>query len=93
MLFEAGHLFDYRNLAFLSEEGISFTEYVEDNQIEYIILPDEMDFIYARRPAWNVMYGNLYPVYDELLDFLNDECELVGSFTSSLCNAYRTVYV
>ena len=80
--FEAGHLFDYRNLTFLNEEGISFAEYVEDNQIEYIVLPDEMDFIYARRPAWNVMYGNLYPVYGELQDFLNDECELVGIFTS-----------
>ena len=80
--FEAGHLFDYRNLTFLNEEGISFAEYVEDNQIEYIVLPDEMGFIYARRPAWNVMYGNLYPVYDELRDFLNDDCELMGSFTS-----------
>lgn len=80
--FEAGHLFDYRNLAFLNEEGISFSDYVVDNQIEYILLPDEMDFIYARRPAWNVMYGNLYPVYDELQNFLVDECELVESFTS-----------
>ena len=79
-VFEADHLFDYRNLAGLEENVMSFSDYIDQNQIEYILYPEEMDFIYVRRPAWNVMYGNLYPYYDDMQDFLNEDCELIGNF-------------
>ena len=80
--FESGNLFDYRNLAFLGENDMSFPEYIEKNGIDYILLPEEMQFIYDRRPAWNVMYGNLYPYYEELLQFIDGNCELIGEFES-----------
>lgn len=80
--FEAKHLFDYRNLAYLEENNITFSNYIELNNIEYIILPEEMEFIYLRRPVWNVMYGNLHPYYEDMIDFLDQKCVKVGEFNS-----------
>lgn len=81
--FENGSLIDYRNLAFLAENNISFAEYITKNKIEYIIYPEEMDFIYNSRPQWNILYGNLYPFYSQLQTFLEKEAKLVKSFTNS----------
>ncbi|MFP4020448.1 MAG: ArnT family glycosyltransferase [Halanaerobium sp.] len=81
--FKNGSLFDYRNLAYLEENNISFAEYIEKNKIEYIIYPEEMDFIYKTRPSWNIIYGNLYPYYSEMQEFLNQKTELVKSFSNS----------
>jgi len=81
--FKNGSLFDYRNLAYLEENNLSFAEYIEKNKIEYIIYPEEMDFIYQTRPSWNILYGNLYPYYSEMKQFLNQKTELVKSFSNS----------
>lgn len=81
--FKNGSLFDYRNLAYLEENKLSFAEYIEKNKIEYIIYPEEMDFIYNTRPSWNILYGNLYPYYSEMQQFLNQKTELIKSFNNS----------
>ena len=81
--FDNGSLLDYRNLYYMKENNINFSEYIRNNKIEYIIYSEEMDFIYNRRPVWNIVYGNLYYYYDDMQEFLNDECELVGEFTDS----------
>lgn len=80
--FDAGRLHDYRNLAYLQNNGLDFNAYMESRSIEYIIYPEEMDFIYKRRPVWNVVYGNLYPYYEQMHKFLANECELVHEFYS-----------
>lgn len=80
--FESGNLIDYRNLDYLYEKEISFSEYIIERNIEYIIYPEEMDFIYERRPVWNIVYGNVYPYYDDMNEFLIKECELVHEFYS-----------
>lgn len=80
--FEAGKLFDYRNLAFLDEHELAFADYIEKNEIEYILYPEEMDFIYERRPVWNIVYGNVFPYFDEMQIFLTEECVLVDEFES-----------
>lgn len=80
--FNNGKLLDYRNLAFLKENNLSFSEYIKTRGIEYIIYPEEMDFIYNSRPVWNILYGNLYPYYQEMNEFLREECKLVDSFTN-----------
>jgi hypothetical protein len=41
-----------------------------------------MDFIYDRRPTWNFLYGNVFPYYDDMTYFLENNCELVHEFTS-----------
>ncbi|MFW6229448.1 MAG: 4-amino-4-deoxy-L-arabinose transferase, partial [Halanaerobium sp.] len=81
--FENGSLFDYRNLDYLEENNLSFADYIAKNKIEYIIYPEEMDFIYNSRPSWNILYGNLYPYYSEMQQFLEQEAELIKEFNNS----------
>lgn len=64
--FDYNKLYDYRNLAFLQENGLSFTDYIKRNNIKVIIYPEEMDYIYNNRPVWNVMYGNVFPYYEKM---------------------------
>jgi len=81
--FKDGSLFDYRNLAYLEESNLSFSDYIVKNKIEYIIYPEEMDFIYQTRPTWNILYGNLYPYYSEMQEFLENKSSLVKTFHNS----------
>ena len=77
--FENGNLRDVRNLTYLKESGLSVEEYIRQNHIQFIILSDEMDFIYERRPVWNMIYGN--PRYvPELRQFTEEKCTLVHQF-------------
>jgi len=66
--FEPGSLHTYRDLARLTG---SISDYLVDQGIRYVLLPSEMDAIFAERPQWNLLYGNLYPYYDELLSVLD----------------------
>lgn len=81
--FENGSLYDYRNLAYLKENELSFAEYINKNKIKYIIYSEEMDFIYNSRPKWNLLYGNLYPYYQEMKQFIKEDSSLIKSFTNS----------
>lgn len=80
--FSYDSLLDYRNLGYLDDNGVSFAEYVKSNDLEYIIYPEEIDFIYDTRPVWNIVYGNIYPYYEDMNSFLNSDCELVDEFHS-----------
>ena len=80
--FDEGRLLDYRNLEYLEDSGLTFEEYVESRGIEYIFYPEEMDYIYQHRPVWNILYGNLYPYYEDMQQFLAERCTPVSSFTS-----------
>ncbi|RCW46326.1 MULTISPECIES: glycosyltransferase family 39 protein [unclassified Halanaerobium] len=78
--FEDGSLFDYRNLSYLEKSNLSFAEYIDKNNIEYIIYPEEMDFIYNTRPEWNILYGNPYPYYNEMKEYLHNNTQLIYQF-------------
>ena len=80
--FGYGSLSDYRNLGYLDDLGIEFADYVKMNSIEYIIYPEEMDYIYQARPVWNIVYGNLYPYYEDMQAFLENSCEVIDEFSS-----------
>lgn len=80
--FRDGMLRDYRNLAFLDEAGTDFSGYIRSRNIEYIIYPEEMDFIYNTRPVWNIIYGNLWPYYEDMQRFLREECREIQSFSA-----------
>ncbi|WP_432407809.1 ArnT family glycosyltransferase [Wukongibacter sp. M2B1] len=81
--FNNGKLLDYRNLSFLKKHNIAFEEYIYNNNIEYIIYPEEMDFIYNSRPVWNGIYGNTYYYYDDMKHFMKNKCELVYEFNDN----------
>lgn len=78
--FDQGALLDYRNLGLLEQEGLSFADYVRSRGIQFILYPSEMDLIYQQRPIWNDMYGNLYPYYEEMQEFLGKDCDLLDQF-------------
>ncbi len=80
--FENDSLLDYRNLALLSESGLSVEEYVRQNGVKWLVISDELELIYSTRPKWNMIYGN--PMFvEELRAFLAARCERVGSFTDN----------
>lgn len=81
--FKSNNLHDYRNLAYLDNNNLTFKEYIIKNKIEYIIYPEEMDYIYNHRPTWNILYGNLYPYYSEMKNFLKNDAILIKEFKNS----------
>ncbi len=80
--FDNHKLLDYRNLAYLEENKMTFSDFIRKNHIAYIIYPEEMDFIYNNRPVYNGIYGNLYPYYEDMQQFLQNNCLLMDSFYS-----------
>jgi len=79
--FNNGNLYDFRNLDFLQDNNLDFNQYIKTHNIAFIIYPEEMDVIFRERPVWNGMYGNLYPYYEDMQTFLNQNCLLISEFT------------
>ncbi|WKY48690.1 glycosyltransferase family 39 protein [Eubacteriaceae bacterium ES3] len=80
--FSDGQLLDYRNLQYLADQGISFSDYIEKNHIDTILYYDELSFIVENHPHYNIMYGDLTNIFNEMMDYLNDNCEETAQFTS-----------
>lgn len=77
--FQNGALLDIRNLSYLKENHLTFADYVNTRGIRVILWPDEMAFLFARRPSFNALYGN--PRYvPEVETYLRDHCTLLGTF-------------
>jgi len=81
--FADGQLLDYRNLQYLDNQGITFADYVAAEQIEYVIYYDELAFIATNHPRYDVMYGDLTPIFAEMTTFLAEHCEEITVFTDS----------
>ncbi len=86
-LLENGHLYEWRNLSELppwkeKTEKSPVEIYIRQRKIDYIIIPDEIAFIYRNRPVWNVLYGNTAYWYPQMEQFLKQHCELAGEFDS-----------
>jgi 4-amino-4-deoxy-L-arabinose transferase-like glycosyltransferase len=75
-----GQLYDWRNLAFLKEGELPF--YLTEREIEYIVIPSELKYIYTTRPTWNALYGNTAYWYPELMSYLNENALLIDKFPS-----------
>lgn len=90
--FSDGALLDYRNLPFLRDKNISLTDYIYERKIQYLFLTDELDFIYRNRPVWNGLYGNPYTFYPELIDYIENHCDLIGSFNDPYYGTRITRY-
>lgn len=90
--FEDGKLLDMRNLSFLKRQGMTFAEYISRNQIEYIIYPEGLDFIYRNRPKWNGIYGHL-PYYREMQLFLTEKSCLISTIEAPAYGMEIPAYV
>ena len=80
--FDQGMLLDYRNLPYL-EQGYSLDDYIRNNKIQYILMTDELDYIYENRPYYNVIYGNSSFIQD-LGAYCASDCILAGTFENPL---------
>ena len=81
--FNNGKLYDYRNLAFLKENNMTFKDYIYKHNIKFIIYPEEMDVIYKENPRWDALYGNL-SYYNDMKVFLENNCTLVNEFNDKI---------
>ncbi len=83
--FENGNLRDYRNLPFALAQS-DMAAYIRQNDIRYILYSDELDYLYAHRPYYNVIYGNAM-FCEALRRFCLESCEEIGSFQNSVYGA------
>lgn len=74
-------IMDYRNLTHLEENKITLEEYIEMNDIKYIVWYEEMDYIYRNEPKWDILYGPLN-YYDDITRYLEQETQLIKAFES-----------
>ena len=80
--FPKGRLYDWRNLQFLKKNNMTINQYIINRGIQYIVLYEELEYIYQNRPYWNVLYGNIANWYPQLNVFLEKNCHEIGEFTS-----------
>ncbi len=90
--FNPGKLFTYRDLNSL-KESMSFSSFVKQYRIRYIILPEELQIIFNERPVWNSMYGNIYPWYPEMISFIEAECEKIAQWAEPVYGMRITTYM
>lgn len=74
---------DYRNLGYLGENRQTIASYLDTRQIKYVILSEEMDYIYRNPRPWSILYGNM-DYYPDLLTYLNSQFVLISDFESPL---------
>ncbi len=75
--FEYDRLVIWRDLAALKESGQSLEDFLNQQNVGWVVLPAELDLIYQTRPVWNTLYGapDWYP---EVLELLQRRGTLVG---------------
>ena len=85
-------LYSYRDLVVLNQ-NMSFVDYIKKHDIEYIIYSHELEIIFNERPVWNTMYGNIYPWYEDMMFFLENECEQIVSWNDPVFGMRITTYM
>ena len=90
--FSPKNLYSYRDLVVLNT-NFTFIDYIEKHNIEYIIYPDELGIIFKERPVWNTMYGNIYPWYEDMMNFFITDCEKLYQWTEPAYGMRITSYM
>ena len=91
-LFEDREFYDYRNLAFLEDKGCDFADFIGENGITALVVPQELEFIYDNRPRWNIIYGNIVPWYRQMMEFIEKRCVLESEFAAPFYGMRITRY-
>ena len=71
-------LYDIRNLDYLDENNLSIEGYILKNDIRYIVLYDEMDYIADSKGKWSILYGDLN-YYHDLKDYIHKHGTLINT--------------
>ena len=88
--FPSDALYVYRDLNRL-ESGIG--EFLQANDIDYVVFPGELEVIFQERPQWNLLYGNLYPWYEDLRSYLRREGDVVRAFDAPVYGMRIVPYI
>jgi len=72
-------LYDVRNLDYLDENNLDIQAYIKKNDITYVVLYEEMSYIYDAGGKWDILYGNL-AYYKDLVTYLNTHGDLLKTF-------------
>ena len=73
--------FDYRNMAYLDHYNLSVETYLIQNEIEYVVLSEEMDYINRNQDSWDILYGSM-DYYDAFKQVLSEDYILTHEFSS-----------
>ena len=76
-------IYDIRNLGYLEVSGISLQEYIEQHDISYIILHEEMEYIRKTSPRWDFLYVN-DSYMEELFEYIETYTELVDEIDNPI---------
>ncbi len=76
--FDNRNFIDIRNLGFLKQNGYDFETYVKANQIEYILIHDEMEYLENTSPKWDFLYVDI-SYYSDMIEFLDRHTTLIGT--------------
>jgi len=76
--FDNRNFIDIRNLGFLKQNGYDFEAYVRANQIEYILVHDEMEYLANTSPKWDFLYVDI-SYYPDMVEFLDHSTTLIGT--------------
>ena len=90
--FTYGDLYSYRDLIALNQNN-DFRDYIDKHKIEYIVYPHELEIIFKERPVWNTMYGNIYPWYEDMMSFLETDCEKLYKWNEPIFGIRITSYM
>lgn len=75
---ELYQLYDIRNLDYLDEHHLSISQYIKKNQIRYIVLYDEMQYIADADGKWSILYGDL-SYYNDLVNYIGEYGQLIDT--------------
>ncbi len=81
--FNPHHYYDIRNLAYLEDKDLTLEAYLKERNIHYIILNDEMDYIYQTSPKWDFLYVNM-DYWPALETYINVHTTLVAEVDNPL---------
>ena len=90
--FSAGSLYSFRDLKAL-DTNLTFSDYIEKYKIEYIVYSEELEIIFKERPVWNTMYGNIYPWYEDMMNFFKTDCKKIYQWKEPVFGMRITSYM
>ena len=78
--FQSQKFYDIRNLGYLDT---TIENYLETRAIDYIVIHEEMDYIWRTSPKWDFLYVNL-DYYPALKSYLQANATLVKTFDNPI---------
>lgn len=83
LAFDGHRWYDYRNLDYLDEAGLTLDAYLASRHIDTIVWSEEMDYIARNLDPWSILYGEM-PYYQDLVKRIEEDYVALHHFESPL---------